>query len=290
MNEKANRAKAVHYFPGHMKKAMREMEPYVKLVDLIIEIVDARAPKSTRNPWINELIKGKKHLIVLSKSDLSDETITKEWVKSFEKEGIACFNADLKKEKIINKLNQVSKEIFKAKREKEEKLGMKKQPVRLMVVGVPNVGKSTFINSLKGKARAKVANKAGLTRSEQWLKVSDDFILLDTPGILPMNYEDHEVAIKLALLGTMREDILPYEELAESLFNNIRIRYKGNLKDRFAIEDLSSISFLACMDSIAQKRGLLENGRLSQERSCYLFLKEFKDGLLGKMSLESVDA
>lgn len=280
----------IHYFPGHMRKALKDVANYVKLVDLVIEIVDSRAPKSSRNPYLKEIIGNKTHLLFLSKEDYSDPKLTQEWLSYFSNQGLPCLAGNLKKGGIMDKIRTASIPLFAAKREKEARLGMKKQPLRLMVIGVPNVGKSTFINSLKGKGKAKVANKAGFTRSEQWIKVNDDFILLDTPGILPMNYLDKEQAIKLAMLGTMREDVLPQVELAEHFYDYLQIEYPASLALRFEINDISNLPYHEALLKIATKRGLLENGSPSIEKAAYLLVKEFKDGILGRFSLEKVDA
>lgn len=287
---KNDKEKNIHYFPGHMKKAQNEIVNYVKLVDLIVEAVDSRAPYSTRNPFLAGIIGNKKHLLLLTKSDYSDKEVTKRWTAYYDKQGIPTISGNLKKDRIVDRLSKAAEPLFKEKREKEAKLGMKRQPLRLMVIGVPNVGKSTFINSLKGKGRAKVANKAGLTRSEQWIRVSEDFLLLDTPGILPMNYGDEGTNVTLALLGTMKEDILPTATLAERLYEYLQAHYPACLKKRFEIDDVSSLPLEEAMLSIAKRRGLLINGEPSLDKACYLFVKEFKDGLLGEYSLEEPDA
>ena len=282
--------KNIHYFPGHMRKALREIAPFVKLVDLVVEVVDARAPYASRNPYLKELIGNKTHMLLLSKDDFSDPETTKLWIEAAKAEGIVAFAGNLKKDRIVARLKETSAPLFAAKREKEARLGMKKQPIRVMVIGVPNVGKSTFINSLRGKAKAKVQNKAGLTRSEQWINVSEDFMLLDTPGVLPMNYEDRQTAINLALLGTMKEEVLPHEELAEIFLDKIKDKYPFCLKERFDIEDIRTVSDREVLVAIAKRRGILKNGEPDTFRAAYLLLKEFKDGLLGRVSLETPNA
>lgn len=286
---KNDKEKNIHYFPGHMKKAQKEIAEYVKLVDLICEIADARAPASTQNPFLASIVNGKKRMILLSKADYADEKTTSSWVEEFKKKGIPSVSLDLTKDKVIEKIRKTSEPLFKQKREKEARLGMKPQPIRIMVIGVPNVGKSTFINSFRGKAKAKVANKAGYTRSEQWIKVNDDFLLLDTPGILPMNYGDEGTNVKLALLGCMKEEILPQMELAEYLFNFLHNYYPKSL-NLFDIEDTGAVDFHECLEKIAKRRGLLVNGQPSFEKASYLLIKEFKEGRLGKISLESPNA
>lgn len=276
----------VHYFPGHMQKALRIIENYAKVVDLIVEIVDARAPLSSRNPLLDNIANGKSRLVLLSKSDMADKTVTKEWISYFKDKNIPAISGNLKKEKFVNILASATTSLLKTKREKEKRVGMKPQPIKAMIIGIPNVGKSTLINNLGGRKIANVGNKAGITRAEQWIKLNTDFILLDTPGVLPMNYLDQNEAIRLALLGSMREDVLPTVDLAYSLLDYLRIYYKNLLKDRFSIDDLSIVENDDVLTSIASKRGLLESGTFSLEKASYLLIKEFKDGILGNASLE----
>ncbi len=277
---------AVHYFPGHMQKALRKVESFISLVDIVIELVDARAPLSSRNPLLTGLNPSKPRLILLSKDDMADEEVTRLWVDYFRQSGIQCVSANLKKGKLLGLLSSSVDKAIYAKREKEKRLGMKRQPAKAMVIGIPNVGKSTLINSLASRRAASVGNKAGITRAEQWIKLSDDFILLDTPGILPMNYPTPEQAVRLALLGSMREDVMPNDELSERLLSFLRSNYPNSLQNRFEIEDISSLPDEEILQSIAKRRGLLENGAPSSAKASYLLLKEFKDGVLGRISLE----
>ena len=276
----------VHYFPGHMQKALRIIESYAKVVDLIIELVDARAPFSSRNPLLDKIAPNKSRLILLSKSDLADPACSKEWISYFKIQNITAISSNLKKDKLASLISFATKDLLLAKRKKEEKFGMKPQMIKTMVIGMPNVGKSTLINNLGGRKIAAVGNKAGITRAEQWIKLNADFVLLDTPGVLPMNYLDQQEAIRLAILGSMREDVLPTQDLSYSLLDYLRNNYTGLLFSRFNIKDLSSLSNDDCLIEIAKRRGLLENGQYSLEKASYLLIKEFKDGLLGRASLE----
>ena len=280
----------VHYFPGHMSKAIKMISGFVKSVELIVEIVDARAPLSCRNPMLTTLAPQKARILLLSKEDMADPTVTKQWLDYFGKNGVPCVSGNLKKEKFVNILNRAASPFIAAKREKEKRIGMKKQPVRVMIIGIPNVGKSTLINNLRGKKVAAVGNKAGVTRAEQWIKLSDDFTLLDTPGVLPMNYPDGAQAIRLALLGTMREEVLPTEELSYALLGYLKENYPSILMNRFGIEDITGMDSQIILQEIAKKRLLLEGPNLSETKAAYLLIKEFKDGLLGPISLEIPNA
>ena len=279
--------KNVHYFPGHMAKALREMAPFVKNADIVVEVADARAPFSTRNPMLNELIGSKPHLIVLSKNDKADTLVTARWIAKYNQEGITCFASNLKGEKVFKVLNEMSEPLVLKKREKEKKLGMKKQPLKLLIVGIPNVGKSTLINNLAGKRVARAANTPGVTRSAQWIKLSGDFVLLDTPGILPMNYEGPLTARRLAILGSIKEDVLPLDELYRFLFVFLRENYKNCLQNRYGIEDLSKLEAEEVLEIVAKNRGyLLKNGTFDYAKATSSIFKDFQEGYFGKISLE----
>ena len=279
--------KNVHYFPGHMAKALREMAPFVKNADIVVEVADARAPFSTRNPMLSELIGSKPHLIVLSKNDKADTLVTARWIAKYNQEGITCFASNLKGEKVFKVLNEMSEPLVLKKREKEKKLSMKKQPLKLLIVGIPNVGKSTLINNLAGKRVARAANTPGVTRSEQWIKLSGDFVLLDTPGILPMNYEGPLTARRLAILGSIKEDVLPLDELYRFLFVFLRENYKNCLQNRYGIEDLSKLEAEEVLEIVAKNRGyLLKNGTFDYAKATSSIFKDFQEGYFGKISLE----
>ena len=273
-----------------MSKAMEAMEGYVKVVDLVVEILDARAPKSSQNPILKKIVGNKPKLILLSKTDYADPKVTEGWLSYFNENGEVAIGGNLKKEKFVNLLSKAAKPLLAKKREKEAKVGMKPQPIRVMVVGIPNVGKSTLINNLRGKKIAQVGNKAGITRAEQWIKLNEDYILLDTPGILPMNYPDGAQAVRLALLGSMREDVLPTEELAIALLGYFKENYPHCLNERFGLDEIQELPGEDILEKIAIRRGLLEGSSPSINRAAYLLIKEFKDGLLGPLSLEAPHA
>ncbi len=276
----------IHYFPGHMSKALEKMRGFVKSVDLLVEVVDGRAPLSSQNPLLKELAGGKPVLLLLSKSDYADPLVTKAWIELFKEEGIPAVAGNLKKDRFVKLLSDAAEPLVAKKRAKEQRYGMIPQPIRVMIIGIPNVGKSTLINNLAAKKKAKVGNKAGVTRAEQWIKLNDDFIVLDTPGILPMNYPDGAQAIRLALLGSMKEEVLPTIDLSIALIGYLKENYPQSLTERFGIEDISNMDSGLVLRLIAERRLLLEGSNPSEEKAAYALIKEFKDGILGSISLE----
>ena len=276
----------IHYFPGHMSKALEKMRGFVKSVDLLVEVVDGRAPLSSQNPLLKELAGGKPVLLLLSKSDYADPLVNKAWIELFKEEGIPAVAGNLKKDRFVKLLSDAAEPLVAKKRAKEQRYGMIHQPIRVMIIGIPNVGKSTLINNLAAKKKAKVGNKAGVTRAEQWIKLNDDFIVLDTPGILPMNYPDGAQAIRLALLGSMKEEVLPTIDLSIALIGYLKENYPQSLNERFGIEDISNMDSGLVLRLIAERRLLLEGSNPSEEKAAYALIKEFKDGILGSISLE----
>ena len=274
----------IHWFPGHMKKALNNISEKIKLVDVVIEILDARAPASSINPDLENTIKNKKRLAVLSKADLADQAQTKLWAEELKKEfdAFVILNlTDPRSTKILS--NEVSK-LGKEKHEKEIAKGMKPQPIKAMIIGIPNVGKSSLINRLANRKAAGVQNKPGYTRGEQFIKVNNDFILLDTPGVLPMNYDDKKVATNLALIGSVREDILPNEVLVKSLLYILRDFYPTALEERYDINSIGEDQEV--LKQIAIRRGLKSGGDLDIEKAEITLLKDFKDGRLGLITLD----
>ena len=279
----------IHWFPGHMNKALNEVENKVKLVDVVIELLDARAPFSSINESLEKVIQNKKKLIVLTKIDLADQNATKEWVEALKEKYDSILTLDLKNNGAEAILSKAVIALGKDKWAKEMAKGMKPQPIRAMIIGIPNVGKSSLINRIAKRKAAGVQNKPGFTRGEQWIKVNKDFLLLDTPGILPMNYENQKKAAHLALIGAIREEILPNETLGEMLLEYLKNQYPSALKDRFDIETVGDR--LTVLNQIAERRKLVDSvGQNDLLRAEALLLKEFKDGLLGKITLEKYGA
>ena len=279
----------IHWFPGHMNKALNEVETKVKLVDVVIELLDARAPLSSINENLEKLIQNKKKLIVLTKIDLADPVATKEWVEELKKKYDSILTLDLKNNGAEAILSKAVINLGKDKWAKEMAKGMKPQPIRAMIIGIPNVGKSSLINRIAKRKAAGVQNKPGYTRGEQWIKVNKDFLLLDTPGILPMSYENQKKAAHLALVGSIREEILPNETLGEMLLDYLRNQYPSALNDRYGIAKVEDR--ITVLNQIAERRKLVDStGQKDLLRAEALLLKEFKDGLLGKITLEKYGA
>ena len=267
-----------------MKKALTEIEKKIKLVDVVIEILDARAPLSSINPEFEKRISNKKRLIVISKADLADPNETKKWEIYFKSTANSLLILNLTDPKAEKLISAEVMKLGEEKHQKEKAKGMKPQPIKAMIVGVPNVGKSSLINRIAKRNAAGVQNKPGYTRGEQYIKVNKDFILLDTPGVLPMNYEDKKRAINLALIGSIKEDILPNDELVKYLLQYLSINYPNALESRFAISDLSD--YMEVGKQVSVKRGLITGGQYDIDKAFFLILKEFKEGKLGRFTLE----
>lgn len=280
-----NMANSIHWFPGHMNKALHEVEEKIKIVDVVIELFDARAPLSSINEQLEKATAHKKKLFLFSKADLADESQTALWQKHFRTQDSEVLVVNLSNKNSYDAISKAVIRLGKSKWDKEMARGMKPQPIRTMIIGIPNVGKSSLINLLAKRKAAGVQNKPGYTRGEQWIRVNKDMLLLDTPGILPMSYENKEKAANLALIGSIREDILPNTDLVNYLLDVLKNHYPSALLERFGIENITNHNEV-CI-AISKKRGLLKNnGDLDILKAESLLLKEFKDGLLGRITLE----
>ena len=273
------------WYPGHMTKAKRMMQENIKLIDLIIELVDARIPMSSRNPDIDELGKGKSRIILLNKSDLADAGLNQEWESFFKEKGYFVQQLNAKTGAGIKNIQALVQESCKEKIERDRKRGIINRPVRAMVVGIPNVGKSTFINSFAGKACAKTGNKPGVTKGKQWIRLNRNLELLDTPGILWPKFEDQKIGERLALIGSINDEILHVDELAVALIRNLKNSYLDLLEKRYNItidEDAYDT-----LKKIAIARKCLQKGELPDvDRASSMLLEDFRSGKLGRITLE----
>ena len=273
------------WYPGHMTKAKRMMQENIKLIDLVIELVDARVPMSSRNPDIDELGKNKARLILLNKSDLAEEKQNDAWVEYFKQKGYSVVKVNSKKGGGIKSIHGVIQEACKEKIERDRKRGILNRPVRAMVVGIPNVGKSTFINALAGKACAKTGNKPGVTKGKQWIRLNKNVELLDTPGILWPKFEDQTVGLRLAFIGSIKDEILNVEELAAELITFMKTYYAGVLAEKYDIIECDDS--YECLAGIAKSRHcLLRGSELDLVKAATLLIDDFRGGRLGRITLE----
>lgn len=273
------------WYPGHMTKAKRQMQEDIKLIDLVIELVDARIPLSSRNPDIDELGKNKARLIIMNKSDLSDENRNKEWASYFKDKGYFVVGLDARTKNGMKTVTNTVMEACKEKIERDRRRGIVNRPVRAMVVGIPNVGKSTFINSYAGKACAKTGNKPGVTKGKQWIRLNKNLELLDTPGILWPKFEDQAVGLRLALTGAIKDEILNIDELSLELIKILAQDYSGVLKERYNVDEEKRP--VEVLEQIAENRKCISKGNeLDYSKAAALLIDEFRSGRLGKITLE----
>lgn len=273
------------WYPGHMTKAKRMMQEDIKLIDLVIEVVDARIPLGSRNPDIDELGKNKARIILLNKSDLSDSRQNKLWMEYFKDQGIHALEINSKSGVGIKAIQGVVQEACKEKIERDRKRGIINRPVRAMVVGIPNVGKSTFINSFAGKACTKTGNKPGVTKGKQWIRLNKGLELLDTPGILWPKFEDQTVGLHLAMIGSMNDEIVHLDELAYELIKFVAKEYPGILKARYEIEEQED-AYETLKAICISRRCYLKGEELDLMKASSLLVEDFRSGRLGKITLE----
>ncbi len=284
------------WYPGHMTKAIRMMQENIKLIDIIIELTDARIPAAGRNPDIDELGKNKYRLIILNKADLADPKVTKEWKEFYQKKGYFVMEMNSKTGNEQGKVKELVQNACAEKIERDKKRGIVGRPIRAMVAGIPNVGKSTFINKLAGKAAAKTGNKPGVTKGKQWIALGKNMQLLDTPGILWPKFEDEEVGLHLALIGSMNDDNLDGTELACELIRILKEPYPNAINEKYnitkeQIEELEKEQYAtplsAVLSAIAINRKCFKQGaQPDMDRAAALLLDDFRNGRLGKLSLE----
>lgn len=275
----------IQWYPGHMTKARRAMKEDMKLIDLVIELVDARVPFSSRNPDIDELAAGKARMVLLNKADLADEAKNAAWAALFESRGIHVAKIDARNKGSLKQVQAVIQEACKEKIERDRRRGILNRPIRTMVVGIPNVGKSTFINSFAGKACTKTGNKPGVTKGKQWIRLNKGLELLDTPGILWPKFEDQTVGLRLAFIGSIKDEILQTEELASELVKFLNQSYPGVLEEKYTIE--SSEDNYEVLRRIAESRHCLVRGsELDVEKAAAILLDDFRNGRLGRLTLE----
>ena len=276
----------INWYPGHMTKAVRQMKEDIKLIDLLIELLDARTVISSRNPDIDKLGQNKARIVLLNKTDLADPIQNDKWTKYFEDNGITTLKIDSRNKKTLKKIDEAVKIACKEKIERNQKKGVNR-PIRAMVVGIPNVGKSTFINSYAGKSVAKTGNKPGVTKGKQWIRLNKNLELLDTPGILWPKFEDQTIGLHLALVGTINDNILDSAEMAFSLLKILEKDYKDAIVERYGFEPKKET--IETMYEIARIRGCIKRGNEPDlDRASKLIIDDFRSGKLGRISLDRV--
>lgn len=278
---------AYNWYPGHMMKAKRAMQEDIKLIDLLIELLDARAPLSTRNPDIDTLGQGKGRLVLLNKADLAEENVTKTWIEWFEARGITAIALDSRNSKNLRKIDNAVQVACKEKIERNKKKGILNRPMRAMVVGIPNVGKSTFINSYAKKTVAKTGNKPGVTKGKQWVRLGKNLELLDTPGILWPKIDDDEAGFHLALLGSMNDDALNRDDLVQRFIEKMNAEHPDMIQKMYNIT--GDMGFADALTSAALKRNALKTGGVPDtDRAVQFILDDFRSGKIGKITLDHV--
>ena len=276
-----------HWYPGHMTKAVRQMKEDIKLIDLVIELLDARIPLSSRNPDIDDLGKNKARLVILNKSDLADETDNNKWIQYFKDKGIIALKINSKNKQGIKEINNAVQIACKEKIERDKKRGIINRPVRAMVVGIPNVGKSTFINAYAGRAAAKTGNKPGVTKGKQWIKLNKSLELLDTPGILWPKFDDQTIGMHLAFIGSINDNILDVTELAYQLVKLLATTYPKVVVERYKIEGHEDP--LQVMYQVAEVRGCkLKGNQPDLEKTSKIIMDDFRAGKLGRITLDKL--
>ncbi|MDY6064758.1 MAG: ribosome biogenesis GTPase YlqF [Finegoldia sp.] len=278
----------INWYPGHMKKSLDTIKASLKLVDIVLILVDSRIVRSSINPLLDQIIGDKKRLILLNKTDLADPKNTDEWIKYFEDQGYFALGIDSKNGKNLNKIKEYSKKILSDEFKKREEKNIRSKTIRMMIVGIPNVGKSTLINKLSKRQSAKVGNTPGLTRSNQWIRLSGDMELLDTPGVLWPKFEDNEIGLNLAFTGAIKDNILDEENLAYRLIEKLMSLDKKILEDAYGIES-DGKETIEIMDDIARRRGAIKKkNEVDYFKVATILLDDFRKARLGRISLESV--
>ena len=273
------------WYPGHMTKAIRRMKEDIKLIDIVIELVDARVVLSSRNPDIDDLARNKSRLIVLNKSDLADNKRTDYYRDYFKEQGFFVTSIDSRKRGDTKSVSKIIEKACEEKRARDAKRGIKNRPLRAMVVGIPNVGKSTFINSFAGKAAAKTGNRPGVTKGKQWIRLNQNVELLDTPGILWPKFEDQQIGFRLACIGSINDNIIDNSEIATGLIDYIIANYPGKISDRYNVDEASDIR--AIIDNIAINRNCIQKGdKIDYNKTYNIIIDEFRSGKIGRISLE----
>lgn len=286
--EKRNRYQQINWYPGHMFKSFKIIENELKVMDIVFLLVDARIPKSSMNPKILKLLKNKPTLIILNKSDLADPTKLDSWVSYYKDLGFESIKLDSRNVN-INQITNKTNQILKDKILKDKKKGLRKRNFKTIILGIPNVGKSTLINNLAKRRSTKVGDRPGVTKTKQWVKLKDTFDLLDVPGVLWPKFDDDEIALKLAVTGAIKDEILPLDEVTYYLIKFMQKNYLKNLQERYSNKIDENTEFIQCLDIIGKRRGaLISGGNIDYERVYNIILNDFRNKQLGRVSLDNL--
>lgn len=300
MNNDNRQNSTINWYPGHMAKTRKQIIEDLKLIDIVIELIDARIPVSSRNPDINEIVKEKNRIIVLNKSDLADENQTAKWVDFYKKQNIIAVVTDSNSGKGVQNVIKKVEEIMSKKQEEMSKKGRVGRATRVMILGIPNVGKSSFINRIAGKSSLIVGNKPGVTKAKQWIRVNNQIDLLDTPGVLWPKFESEEVALNLAYTGTIKDDVIEKVEVAFQFVKYLLGNYRDNILQRYNLENDLIENILSqpnpeneniyeIMQLIGKKRGaIVSGGKVDDEKTANIILEDYRSGKLGKITLEKI--
>lgn len=299
MNNKDNvlNKSVINWYPGHMLKTKKQIMEDLKLIDVIIEILDARIPLASQNPDIKQITANKKKIIVLNKSDLANEAETKKWIEFFKNQGIIAIATDSNLGKGVKETLKLVQEVMQEELEKASMKGIKNKNIRIMICGIPNVGKSSFINRMINKKSAEVGNRPGVTKQKQWVRISTNIELLDTPGVLWPKFENQDISLKLAYTGTIKDELLDKTEIAYNLLKYLEKNNKKELFERYKLTDQEINSIISedddtikLMNLIAKKRGaIISGGEIDYERTSAIILNDFRTGKIGRITLEKVD-
>ncbi|MBO8155257.1 MAG: ribosome biogenesis GTPase YlqF [Bacillaceae bacterium] len=276
----------IQWFPGHMAKAKRQVQEKLKLVDFVMELVDARVPVSSQNPMLQDTLGQKDKLVLLMKKDLADEELTNQWLEHFKKQDTSCLAVNVNDPQDLKQVLKEARELGEKKLERLKKKGVRPRPIRAMILGIPNVGKSTLINQLVKKKIAKTGDRPGVTTAQQWIKLKKDFELLDTPGILWPKFEDEEVGYKLAAIGTIKDHLLPIDDVALFVLKFFKEHYPERLVERYGF-DLNESDYVSWFDTIGKKRGCLSGGGMvDYDKTSDIILRDLRTGKLGNITLD----
>lgn len=279
----------IQWFPGHMAKARRQITERLKLIDIVFELVDARIPLSSRNPMIDEIVGSKPRVLLLNKADMADPGATEKWQRYFKQQDIEGLKINSQTGHGTTKIAPLAHQHLQEKRERMKAKGMNPRAVRALILGIPNVGKSTLINRLAGKKIADIGDRPGITKSQQWIKIKGQLELLDTPGILWPKFQDENTGLKLAATGAIKDDLLDFQDVAFFILKFLKERYPDELKERYGLDDIPS-EMIELFDAIGKKRGcLISGGEIDYDKTSEIVLREFRSGKFGPISMEAPD-